>query len=125
MLRVAYPRYDEDSSAMVRHYLAGDFGEDPDVVSPRRGDVLPPIAMPPYRQEVGRLAGGGLVIADRHTTANMLHQVGKIRRRGRPFSTGWRIMNFGSLGAAPPDAVIYLDMPLKPARRSWPAAPIK
>lgn len=115
VLRVAYPRYDEDSSAMVRHYLAGDFGEDPDAVSPYvAATFFAADRYASYRQEVGPfLAGGGLVIADRYTTANMLHQAGKIAdAAARQAFLDWlEDYEFRLLGLPRPDAVIYLDMP--------------
>jgi dTMP kinase len=115
VLRVSYPRYDKDSSAMARHYLAGDFGRDPDAVSPYIASTFfAADRYASYQEETGPfLAKGGAVIADRYTTSNMVHQAGKIadpEERER-FLSWLEDYEFNLLGLPRPDLVFFLDMP--------------
>lgn len=115
VLRVSYPRYDKDSSAMARHYLAGDFGTDPDAVSPYAASTFfAADRYASYHEEVGPfLERGGIVIADRYTTSNMVHQAGKIadpEERDR-FLRWLEDYEFHLLGLPRPDLVFFLDMP--------------
>ena len=77
---ISFPNYDSDSSAPVRMYLSGAFGTEP-------GDVNPYAASSFYA--IDRYAGmkqdwgcfyddGGILIADRYTTSNAIHQCCKL-----------------------------------------------
>jgi dTMP kinase len=112
---ISFPRYDQDSSAMVRRYLAGEFGTDPEAVSPYIASTFYAAdRYAAYKQEFGAfLEGGGVVIADRYTTANMVHQAGKIRdAQEREAFLNWLTdYEFGLLGLPEPDLVFFLDVP--------------
>lgn len=116
VLRVSFPDYDSPSSALVKMYLAGDFGKDP-------GDVNPYAASLFYA--VDRFASfrtrwksfyeaGGVVIADRYTTSNMVHQMTKyddeVERNA--FLSWLEKTEYEELGLPRPDAVFLLDVPL-------------
>ena len=77
---VSFPNYDSPSSALVKMYLSGEFGKN-------AKDISPYIASTFYAAD--RYAtfkkdyeeyynNGGIILADRYTTANMVHQAGKI-----------------------------------------------
>ncbi|HCG59977.1 MAG TPA: thymidylate kinase, partial [Lachnospiraceae bacterium] len=81
---ISFPNYDSDSSALVKMYLSGAFGTQP-------GDVNAYAASSFYA--VDRYAGmkqdwgsfydeGGILIADRYTTSNAVHQCCKLPRDG-------------------------------------------
>lgn len=113
--RVAYPRYDKDSSAMVRHYLNGDFGDDPEGISPYIASTFYAAdRYASYKEELEPfLNAGGIVIADRYTTSNMVHQAGKIANADeRNAYLHWLCdYEFSLLGLPEPDAVFFLNMP--------------
>lgn len=115
VMRIAYPRYDRDSSAMVRHYLAGDFGTDPDAVSPYIASTFYAAdRYASYKEELEPfLASGGIVIADRYTTSNMVHQAGKIhdKKERRAFLDWLTDYEFDLLGLPEPNRVFFLDIP--------------
>lgn len=115
VLRVSYPRYDKDSSAMVRHYLGGNFGEDPDAISPYVASTFYAAdRYASYKEELEPfLAQGGTVIADRYTTSNMVHQAGKIHDDGerRAFLDWLMDYEFNLLGLPRPDRIFFLDIP--------------
>ena len=113
--RVAYPRYDKDSSAMVRHYLNGDFGDDPETISPYIASTFYAAdRYASYKEEIEPfLNAGGIVIADRYTTSNMVHQAGKIDNADERIAyLNWLTdYEFSLLGLPKPDAVFFLNMP--------------
>ena len=83
--RLVYPRYEEDSSALIRMYLRGDFGTDPAAVNPYAATAF--YAVDRYasyktlwEQEYRE---GGLMLADRYTTSNAVHQAAKLTGQER------------------------------------------
>lgn len=113
---VSYPRYDKPSSAMVKAYLAGDFGSDPDAVSPYIASTFYAAdRYASYKEELEDfLKAGGLVIADRYTTANMVHQAGKIKdaQERAAFIRWLEDYEYNLLGLPQPDIVFFLNLPL-------------
>ena len=112
--RLVFPQYQEPSSALIRMYLGGEFGAHP-------GDVNPYAASAFYA--VDRYASwkkvwgewyqcGGLVLADRYTTSNAVHQACKLPEAQWEGFFRWpEDFEFDKLGLPRPDAVVYLDMP--------------
>ena len=55
---------------------------------------------------------GALVVADRYTTSNAVHQASKLPEDERKAYLDWLFeLEYGKLGLPKPDLVIYLDMP--------------
>lgn len=113
--KVEFPDYNSDSSALIKMYLNGDFGSKP-------GDVNAYAASAFYA--VDRFASykmkwkdfydeGGIILADRYTTSNMVHQAAKIDNaddRNSYLDWLWNF-EFNLFGLPIPDAVIFLDVP--------------
>ena len=66
-----------------------------------------------YRQDWGDwYEQGGLVLCDRYTTSNAVHQASKLSAEERDTFFRWLYeFEFGKLGLPKPDLVLYLDMP--------------
>lgn len=113
--RQSFPRYDKDSSAMVRHYLCGDFGAHPEDVSPYIASTFYAAdRYAAYHEEMAaHLEQGGIIIADRYTTANMVHQAAKINDAGKrkAFLDWLSHYEFELLELPRPDLVFFLDIP--------------
>ena len=77
---VSFPNYDSSSSTLVKMYLSGEFGENAKDVSPYVASTF--FAADRYATFKKDLEeyynNGGIILADRYTTANMVHQAGKI-----------------------------------------------
>ena len=112
--RISFPDYEAESSVPVRMYLRGDFGS-------HAGDVNAFAASTFYA--VDRYASfrmkwqkyyeaGDIILADRYTTSNMVHQAVKMEDEGerRAFLDWLWDFEFGKLGLPVPDMVIFLDM---------------
>ena len=78
---VSFPNYDSPSSSLVKMYLAGEFGTDAKAISPYIASTF--YAADRYATYVTQYKeyyeNGGIILADRYTTANMVHQAGKIK----------------------------------------------
>ena len=55
---------------------------------------------------------GGIVVADRYTTSNAVHQASKLPEGERQAFLDWLFdLEYGRMGLPAPDLVLYLDMP--------------
>ena len=112
---VSFPNYDSPSSGLVKMYLSGEFGEHAKDVSPYIASTF--YAADRYAtyttQYKEYYENGGIVLADRYTTANMVHQAGKIQNkdeRERFLNWLWDF-EFKLYGLPIPSEVFFLKMP--------------
>jgi len=113
--KIAYPRYDKKSSAMVKLYLEGAFGKDPGTISPYIASTFYAAdRYASYKEDYEDfLNQGGLVLVDRYTTSNMVHQAGKIKDPGerKRFLDWLWDYEFNLYGLPIPDQVFFLNIP--------------
>lgn len=115
--KISFPNYASESSALIKMYLRGDFGSKPDDVNPYVASTFYAAdRYASYKKEWGAFyEQGGIVLADRYTTSNMVHQAVKITNPGEReefLSWLWNF-EFQLFGLPQPDCVIFLDMPPK------------
>jgi len=112
-IRVDFPDYESDSSALVKHYLQGDYGKDPKAVNPYAAASFFAVDRFAHFQTKWRefYQQGGLVLANRYTTANLVHQSSKLPAEEWPGFMDWlEDYEYKKLGLPRPDLVIYLDL---------------
>ena len=112
--RLEFPRYSEDSSALIRLYLGGAFGSDPGDVNAYAASVLYAVdRFASYKEDWGGFyEEGGIVVANRYTTSNAVHQASKLPEGERKAFLDWLFdTEYRLLELPKPDLVIYLDMP--------------
>lgn len=110
---IVFPRYDKESSALIRMYLAGEFGTRPDDVNPYAASTFYAVdRFAAYRTDWGRLyENGGLILSDRYTTSNAVHQGSKLSDEELPNFFSWLSdLEYGKMGLPEPDLVIYLEV---------------
>ncbi len=116
VLHISFPDYESESSALVRMYLNGEFGSDPADVNPYAASLFFALDRFASFRKKWKLfyEAGGIVIADRYTTSNMVHQMTKMdgREEREQFLQWLEDTEYGKLGLPRPDTVILLDMPL-------------
>lgn len=112
--RLRFPQYDEPSSALIRMYLGGEFGKNPDAINPYAASTF---------YAVDRYAGyervwkdfydrGGVVVCDRYTTSNAVHQGSKLKKEEQgEFFTWLYDLEYDKMGLPKPDLVLCFDMP--------------
>ena len=112
--KLNFPRYGEKSAALVELYLGGAFGTHPNDVNAYAASTFYSVdRYASYKQDWGAFyEAGGLVIADRYTTSNAVHQASKLPPEERTVFLNWLFeLEYGKLGLPKPDLVLYLDMP--------------
>ena len=110
---ITFPRYGKPSAAMVQEYLDGHLGSHPGDVNAYAASLF--YAMDryaSYKQDWGAFyEAGGLVIADRYTTSNAVHQASKLPPEKRTVFLNWLFdFEYNKLGIPAPDCVIYLNV---------------
>ena len=112
--RLVFPRYDQESSALIRMYLGGQFGNKPSDVNAYAASAFYAVdRYASYKQDWGQwYEDGGLVISDRYTTSNAVHQASKETGEAKARFLDWLYeFEYEKLGLPRPDLTIYLDVP--------------
>lgn len=112
---IVFPRYDQESSALIRMYLNGDFGSRPDDVNAYASSIF--YAVDRYASYMtdwkAYYQSGGVVLSDRYTTSNAVHQGAKLPSEEQPRFFDWLYdLEYVKLGLPRPDLVIFLDVDL-------------
>ena len=112
--KLVFPQYSEPSSALIRMYLGGEFGSKPSDVNAYAASAFYSVdRYASYRKVWGKwYEEGGLVVSDRYTTSNAVHQASKEPEDKREDFLNWLYdFEYDKLGLPRPDLVIYLDVP--------------
>lgn len=112
--RLIFPQYQEPSSALLKMYLNGEFGSHPSDVNPYAASTFYAVDRYASWKKVwgDYYRGGGLVLSDRYTTSNAVHQGAKCSPEKRPAFLRWLDdFEHDKLGLPRADLVLYLDMP--------------
>lgn len=111
--RLEFPNYDSPSSALVKMYLGGEFGDKPSDVNAYAASAF---------YAVDRAAGylkdwktdyenDTILLSDRYATSNIIYQMAKVPDGERDAFIAWQSdFEYDKLGLPRPDAVIYLDV---------------
>ena len=110
---LSFPDYASDTSALVKMYLGGELGENPDDVGAYAASSF---------YAVDRVASYlnkwkkdyetyDFIVADRYTTSNIIHQMAKIEPSEREDFCEWLFdFEYNRLGVPAPDMVMFLDV---------------
>ena len=119
--QIEFPDYASPSSALVRMYLGGDFGERASEVNAYAASAFFAVDRYASFQTKWRadLEAGAIVLADRYTTANMVHQAVKLEDAAeREAFLAWlEDFEYEKLALPRPDLVLFLDMDPAVSRR--------
>jgi len=112
---VSFPNYDSPSSSLVKMYLSGEFGQDAQAVSPYIASTFYAAdRYATFQKDLKKYyEDGGIILADRYTTANMVHQTGKIKdpEERKKFLDWLFDLEFNIYGLPIPSEVFFLNMP--------------
>ena len=111
--RLQFPQYLEPSSALIRMYLNGEFGENPNDVNAYAASSFYAVdRYAGYKSDWGKFyEEGGILIADRYTTSNAVHQCSKLPPEQWDTFLQWLFdYEYHLLGLPAPDKVIYLQV---------------
>ncbi len=113
---IVFPRYDRDSSALIRMYLGGQFGSRPHDVNAYTASTFFAVdRFASYREDWGEVYHqGGLILSDRYTTSNAVHQGSKLPEEELPAFFSWLYdLEYVKMGLPVPDLVLYLDVDIR------------
>ncbi len=111
--RLEFPDYANPSSSLVKMYLGGDFGDNPQDVNAYAASAF---------YAVDRIASflqfwksdyeqGKVILSDRYATSNIIYQMSKLSRADWDKFIEWQSdFEYTRLGIPQPDVVIYLDV---------------
>lgn len=117
---VTFPDYEHSSSALASMYLGGAFGSEPDAVGAYAASSFFSVD----RFTSFRLGwkteydAGHIIVANRYTTANAVHQMEKLPRGEWDAFLDWLFdFEYVKLGLPTPSLVLQLSMPIEVSRR--------
>jgi len=112
--QLVFPQYAEPSSALIRMYLGGEFGTKPSDVNAYAASAFYAVdRYASFKKVWGDWYDkGGLILSDRYTTSNAVHQASKEPEEKQADFLKWLYdFEYTKLGLPAPDLVIYLDVP--------------
>ena len=113
--KIAYPRYENPSSSLVKMYLSGEFGKNANDVSAYIASTFYAVdRYASYKQDYEEFyKNGGIVLLDRYVTASMVHQSSKIDNlEEKEAFLKWLFdLEYGMYGIPKPDKVFFLNIP--------------
>ena len=106
--KVSFPDYESDSSALVKMYLSGQFGVEPFSVNAFAASSFFAVdRFASYKKEWGSDYEHGVIVADRYTTSNAIHQCSKLPRDQWDSFLDWLFdYEYKKLGLPAPSTVV-------------------
>ena len=117
---IDFPRYGNPFAEPARLYLSGALGRKPGDVNAFAASTLYAVdRYASYKEDWGAAyEAGELILADRYTTSNAVHQASKLPPAEREEFLRWLFdLEYRRLGLPEPDLVLYLDLPTELSER--------
>lgn len=114
--KLTFPRYDNSSSALLKSYLNGEFGDRPEDVSAYAASTFFFVdRFASFKTDWGQYyRDGGLILCDRYTTSNAIHQGAKMPESELNAFLDWLYdFEFRLMELPAPDSVIYMNIDLE------------
>lgn len=111
--KISFPDYASDSSALVKMYLNGEFGTNPGDVNAYAASAFYAVdRFASFKKDWGKFyQEGGVIVADRYTTSNAVHQCSKLPEAQWDAYLDWLFhFEYSLMGIPQPDAVVYLKV---------------
>lgn len=117
---VSFPDYGSPSSALVKMYLGGEFGDKPgDVNAYAAGAFYAVDRYASFKMDwQADYQNGAAILAGRYSTSNLLYQMEKLPEDRWDDYIAWvEDFEYVKLGLPRPDRVIFLDMPVEVSQK--------
>ena len=114
--KISFPNYESPAGELIRMYLNGKFGENASGVDSYAASALYAIdRYVSFKKTWQKDYQQGLIIADRYTTSNMIHQGAKLLNgnEGDSFLKWLDELEYTHFRLPKPNRVIFLDVPLE------------
>lgn len=117
--KLSFPNYDSPACEPVKMYLAGAFGDKALDVNPYPVSTMFAIdRYASYKMDWEKFYDeDGIVVTDRYTTSNMVHQASKIEdeEKKNQYLDWLEELEYKKMNIPEPDMVIFLNMPVETA----------
>ncbi len=113
---VSFPDYESPACEPVKMYLGGSFGNDPDAVNSYAASTFFAVdRFASFRLDWKKdYDEGAIIIANRYTTANAIHQLTKLPESEHDAFLEWLYdFEFQKLGLPAPDVTLLLKVPVE------------
>lgn len=114
VLRISFPNYESEASALIKMYLRGDFGGSADAVNPYAASMFYAVdRFASFQTWKDFYNDGGIILADRYVASNMAYQAAKFSRKAdRERFWNWlEDVELKKFQLPRPDLTIFLEMP--------------
>ncbi len=118
--KVSFPDYESNSSALVKMYLGGEFGDKPGDVNCYAASLFYAVdRFASYKSGWGKYyEAGGNILAARYATSNAVHQLPKLPEDQWDEFLDWLYTTeYTKMGIPAPDLCIMLDVPAEVSAR--------
>lgn len=117
--KLSFPNYKSPACEPVKMYLAGAFGDNALDINPYPVSTMFAIdRYASYKMEWEKFyQDGGIIVTDRYTTSNMVHQASKIESidKKNEYLDWLEELEYSKMGIPRPDLIIFLNMPTETA----------
>jgi len=116
---LSFPQYDSPSSAPVKMYLGGDFGENANSLDAYQASTLFAVDRLCTMTKLFDSSQDKVYVLDRYVSSNMIHQACKIKeeKERNEFLQWINDFEFGLLKLPKPNLVVFLDMPVEASQK--------
>ena len=117
---VSFPNYQNPSSTLVKMYLGGEFGKNPNDVNAFAASVFYTVdRSASFKSDWGSYYNeGGTVVSGRYTTSNAVHQCSKLPESEWEKFLDWLYdFEYNKIAIPRPNKVIFLDMPIEVSQK--------
>lgn len=121
VIKISFPNYESPACEPVKMYLAGEFGDKAQEINPYPVSTMYAIdRYASYKKDWGKVYNSdGIIVTDRYTTSNMVHQASKLEDEEEKKSyLEWLCdLEYNKMELPKPDVVIFLNMPSEMAKK--------
>lgn len=111
--KLEFPDYANPSSSLVKMYLGGEFGDNPEDVNAYAASAFYAVdRVASYLQFWKKdYEEGSFILSDRYATSNIIYQMSKLPESDWDSFIDWQAdFEYEKLGIPKPDRIVYLDV---------------
>lgn len=121
-IKITFPNYKSESSALVKMYLSGEFGDDATEINAYTSSLFFAVdRIATYIKSFKKYyLEDYIIISDRYTTSNMVHQASKLETKKEvdDYLSWLEDLEYTKMGLPRPNVVIFLNVPYEYTKKN-------